>query len=264
MNIIIKIFIFFIVLLLYLHINDFLNVNNSLIINELYYVNKLNYEKICKLKNPLLIYDLHLDVSNILNHIKDKNIYLEIDGKDTLNYNEFIELLDTDNCGNLMSINNNINDDTVLLDYFKNSDFNIRPVNNLFNNYDIIIGNDKSSSFYEYNLHYRNILSIVSGSIDLILIPPKYLDNFNFSLDVNNFKYKTLIFLDELKIKKIPYKRVTLKKGDMIYIPYKWLYNIIFKEKTHIFNYSYVNSINFACNMHYYLLKNIKNRLLMK
>ena len=85
--------------------------------------------------------------------IKDKNIYLTIDKNDTLNYNEFIELLNNDNCGNLMSINNNINNDIELLDYFKNSDFSIRPVYNLFNNYDIIIGNEKSSSFYEYNLH---------------------------------------------------------------------------------------------------------------
>lgn len=265
MKIIINILIFLIVLIIYLHITNFLQISQDLSINEMYFTNKLNFNEICKLKNPIIIYDLSINSIDILNYLEKNNYMLHIDNYKTnkINYNQFNSLLNEDISSSYLSFNN-INKIDKVYRLFENNDFNIKPLSNAFSNYNLIISNKNSIINYHYNIYDRNILQIEKGSIELTLISPKFLSNFDFKVNIKTMTYHTKINEKELNKKNIPYKKIKLIAGNIINIPYKWIYKIEFLENSLLLNYSYVSSINLLCNCHNFLFQKIFKEIILK
>lgn len=261
MNYIIKIFIFLIILLLYLHINNFLTYNNSLIVNELYYKTKIEYNKICDINLPLIIYNIpekkKFDIE--LNELLDNKINFKIYNNNTyINYINLLEKMKNDNSCNYISLfnYNNLKDNSNIYNLFYNNDFYLSPDNYLIAKYNIIIGNINSDKYFIKNIYYRNIFYISEGCINIKLIMPKDSKNIKFNKDISN---ENLICIDSYsnEFHNINYKIITLNKGDTLVVPYSWVYLIEFNKYSKIINLNYINFINLICNSDIFLLNKL-------
>lgn len=249
MQIVINIIIFLLTLFIYIHINFHLKTNNDLEILEVDEVNKEKLEEICNLKKPLLfkyyVDNLHnnLDLETITSNYGNFDINIrkteDYEKEDTtllpVKYNECSELFRKDISNNYISeYNQDFLEETTLIKYITTNDLFLRPYLCSECSHDIIFGSENSYTPLKYELNYRNYLYVIEGEIDLMLTIPnneKYLDIikdyeiFEFRSGVNPFKDE-----NNSKLEKIKFLNITLKKGDIIFIPFKWLYTYKFKE----------------------------------
>ena len=107
---------------------------------------------------------------------------------------------------------------------------------NIFKIYDFLTGSIKSKTPLRYNLNYRNYFYVTSGKVQIKLIPPhssRYLygvkdyDNFEFRSPVNVWNVQDDYEQDFDKLKVLD---ITLKEGEILYIPAYWWYSIHFEK----------------------------------
>lgn len=249
MQILISFIIFLITLFIYIHINFHLTTNNDLEIFEIDELNKEKLEEICDLKQPLLfkyyveeLYD-KLNIENISNYktfdinIRNRVDYIENESNILpLTLKEANILFDNDSSGNYISeYNYDFLEETTLIKHIKTNDLFLRPNLCTECNYDIMFGSIDSYSPLRYELNYRNYIYVINGEIDIMLTMPnnaKYLDiisdydKFEFRSKFNPFNND-----DSEKLDKVKFLNVNLKQGDIIFIPFKWLYTIQIKTK---------------------------------
>lgn len=252
MQIIINIIIFFITLFIYIHVNFQLATNNDLEILESDEINKEKLEEICNLKKPLLfkysIDEIHnnLTIDNMIYNYSNFDVNIrktdEYNSDDTtmlpLKIKDCIELFKKDNSNNYISeYNQDFLEETTIVKNINSNDLFLRPYLCSECKHDIIFGSENSYSTLRYELNCRNYLYIIDGEIELMLTVPnseKYLDIikdyelFEFRTSVNPFKNE-----NDPKLEKVKFLNLKLKKGDIIFIPLKWLYTFrIIKSNT--------------------------------
>ena len=118
---------------------------------------------------------------------------------------------------------------------FKSNDLFLRPYLCSECSYDILLGSKNSYTPLRYELNYRNFIYVINGCIDIMLTIPnniKYLDVIN---DYEKFEFRSKLNpyndLDKDKLEKVKFLNITLKPGEIIYIPFKWFYTIKFNMK---------------------------------
>lgn len=263
MQILISFIIFFITLFIYIHINFHLTTNNDLEIFEIDEIHKDKLEEICNLKQPLLfkynVDELYSNLNNTnINNYKtfDINIRNRIDYIENesnilpLTLKEANLLFSKDSSSNYISeYNYDFLEETTLIKHIQKNDLFLRP--NLCSecNYDIIFGSTNSYTPLRYELNYRNYIYVINGEIDIMLTIPnneKYLDiisdydKFEFRSKFNPFNTD-----DTENLNKVKFLNLNLKQGDIIFIPFKWLYTIQIKTKDTI-----------VCNLKYKVIMN--------
>ena len=92
-----------------------------------------------------------------------------------------------------------------------------------------------------YELNYRSYLYVIDGEIDVMLTVPsneKYLDIIK-DYDLFEFRSGLSPFQENNdKLDKVKFLSITLKKGDMLYIPFKWFYTYKIKMSNSIVCFS--------------------------
>jgi hypothetical protein len=133
----------------------------------------------------------------------------------------------------------------------------------------------RAKSPLKYELNYRNFYLVTQGSVRLKLIPPKsskYLytisdyDNFEFLSPVNPWNVQSQFKQDFDKLKTL---EVSLKVGQIIYIPAYWWYSFEFSQNTSIcvFKYrTYMNNIAISNHLLVNILQtqNVKREIVKK
>ena len=263
MQILISFIIFFITLFIYIHINFHLTTNNDLEIFEIDEIHKDKLEEICNLKQPLLFkYNVDELYSNLNNtninsyktfdiNIRNRIDYIENESNILpLTLKEANLLFSKDSSSNYISeYNYDFLEETTLIKHIQKNDLFLRP--NLCSecNYDIIFGSTNSYTPLRYELNYRNYIYVINGEIDIMLTIPnneKYLDiisdydKFEFRSKFNPFNTD-----DTENLNKVKFLNLNLKQGDIIFIPFKWLYTIQIKTKDTI-----------VCNLKYKVIMN--------
>ena len=163
---------------------------------------------------------------------------------------EGIELFNNDLSNNYISEYNLdfINETTIKKTFISNDAF-LRPYLCSNCSYDILIGSKERYTPLKYELNYRNYFFIADGEIDIMLTIPinsKYLDIIS---DYDNYefrsKYNPYNTNDKKHLEKIKFLSLNLKKNDIIYIPFKWLYTIKIKHpNTVICSFKYMVYMN--------------------
>ena len=130
--------------------------------------------------------------------------------------------------------------------------------------YDYIFGSNNTQTPLRYSLNYRNYYLVTNGNITIKLFNPKstkYLypkkdyTNFEFISPVNTWNVQDTYKSDFDKIKPL---EVSLKEGDIIYIPAFWWYSIQFNDVSSIvmFKYrTYMNTIAISPHILMYFLQ---------
>ena len=279
MKILINLLILTIILFFYIHIYNQYKTSNYLEIYEIENVTKDKFEELCDLKQPLLINNINLldinmkIISNNYNTFEikiinkdNKNLYLP------LKLSAALELFEKDISGNYISEKNKeFIDETTLFKQFSTNDYFLRPLGTVNIEYDLIFGSINSYTPLRYNLNSRNFYSVVSGSIEVTLCPPKdykYLyitkdyENFNFSSNVNILNPQ-----DEYKneFEKVKFLRIILEPNKLLQIPAYWFYSIkILKNNTLITNYKYSTYINMISMFPELFVKLLQNNNIKK
>ena len=285
-----SILIFCIVLFIYIHVNFHLKVSDDLEVYEIDQPSKDKLEEICDLRQPV-IFDYNVDglinecnLDNISKNygafdIKVRNVKEYDDVSELylpLTLNTAMDIFRKDKEERFISENNGefLEETSIVKNYRYNDNF-LRPysVSNCY--YDLIFSSKRAKSPLKYELNYRNFYLVTQGGVKLKLIPPKsskYLytisdyDNFEFLSPVNPWNVQSQFKPDFDKLKTL---EVSLKVGQIIYIPAYWWYSFEFSQNTSIcvFKYrTYMNNIAISNHLLVNLLQtqNVKREIVKK
>ena len=283
--------IFCIVLFLYIHVFFHLKTSNDLEIYDIELPNKEKFEEICNLKQPTRFKFNNKEINNtcnlnnlINNHsmfdVNVRNVNYDSDNKNNeslyLSYplKKALDILEKDKGVNyLIESNDDFITETGLKKVFKNNDLILKPPLNFYNMYDINIGNKGLITPLKYDLYNRNFFYMVKGTIKIKLMPPKYSKNLHEIKDYENYEYLSAINPWNLQEKykndfeKIKNLEITLKEGDMLYIPSYWWYSFNFIENSVLTRFKYTTYMSSLSTLpqnilHYLQLQNIKYRVI--
>uniref|UniRef100_A0A6C0LNP1 JmjC domain-containing protein n=1 Tax=viral metagenome TaxID=1070528 RepID=A0A6C0LNP1_9ZZZZ len=269
MKIIIRVFIFCLVLFIYLHIQFHLKTSNDLEIFELDDPTKDKLEQVCDLRQPVVfnyVNDHFLNASSfkqIVNNyyafdIKIRSVKRPADDNGELflplSLNGAVKLFNEDNQSSYYSENNkDFLQETGVIKSFSYNDSFFRPYMVSNCNYDILLGSVNSTTPFRYNHNYRNFFMVTQGSIQIKLAPPQSIKYLSPEYDYENFEFRSLIdvWAPESKFKvdydKVQFIDFTLQPGKAFFIPAYWWYSIKILEKNtlvSIFNYrTYMNNL---------------------
>lgn len=224
-----KLFIFLVVVLVYLHIQYHQKTSNKLEVNFLENPTKDELNEICDLRQPVIFNNyLYIDIDkyNTLNILdSSKNIYVMTKCDDISNNEDISNTY-------LSKYNDHININ------IRNNDNMLEPYMCLKQNTDYIMGSSGYISKVEYNINYKNYYYVYDGEIELTLIPPKYKKYFNINENIEQLEYSSNhnVWDNMEKFDKI---LVKVNKGEIIYIPAYWMYSIKFKNESKICKLTY-------------------------
>jgi hypothetical protein len=267
-----------------------LKVSDDLEVYEIDQPSKDKLEEICDLRQPV-IFDYNVD--GLINECNLENVSknfgaFDIKVRNVKEYDDVSELYlpltlntamdifrkDTDE--RFISENNGeFLEETSIMKNLRYNDNFLRPysVSNCY--YDFMFSSKMAKSPLKYELNYRNFYLVTQGSVRLKLIPPKsskYLytisdyDNFEFLSPVNPWNVQSQFKPDFDKLKTL---EVSLKVGQIIYIPAYWWYSFEFSQNTSIcvFKYrTYMNNIAISNHLLVNLLQtqNVKREIVRK
>ena len=207
MKIIIKFFIFCLILFLYLHIQFHLKTSEDLEIYEIDQPSKQKLEEICDLRQPTIFhfyneniasqtnlsaimekyYAFDMKIRNIQDiHKKDEEIFMP------LPLHSLVKLLNDDQSASYFSEDNNdFLNETGLIKTFKYNDAFYRPhmVSNC--KYDILTGSQGCYTPFRYEVNYRNYFMPTDGTITVKLAPPKSTRYLYPNYDYENFEFSS-------------------------------------------------------------------------
>jgi hypothetical protein len=266
MNIIYIILIFCIVLFLYIHVFFHLKTSDDLEIYEIDYPSKDKLEEICDLRQPILFDYMNERILESCNRqeildnygafdIKIRNLKAnnEIDNEIyvPLAFSNALNLMKEDtSCKYLVENNSDFLEETNMIKIFKYNDAFLRPymVSNCM--YDYMSANKGVQTPFRYELNYRNYLLVSEGSVKIKLAAPKsskYLyeqkdyENFEFISKINPWDVKSQYKADFDKIKCLD---ITIKKGQILFLPAYWWYSIEFGDESSICSFKYRTYMN--------------------
>ncbi len=251
-----------IVLLVYLHIFYHLKVSNDLEVYEHDITNKNNLEEILNLRQPVVMnynrqnldtiftidniyknyknYDINVRKNDMNNDIVDKNIVVTID--------LLKNLFENDN--KYYSENNNkFIEKTNLIEELYSNDVILKPPMTSETKYDMLLGGSNTSTKFKYDLSFRHFIYVSDGDLNITLSPPVNTKNMELYKDYYNFEYISPInpYLkeDDIKMKSISKVSITLKKGQLLFVPAYWWYSIQFNNSVAlVFKYkTYMNQL---------------------
>jgi hypothetical protein len=256
MKIILKIFIFCIILFIYLHIQFHLKTSNELEILEIEQPSKEKFEEICDIRQPTIFYFNSQNLVNETNiafildkyyafdmkirnindiHKKEDEIFMP------LPLHSLHKLLSDDNSASYFSENNSdFLKETGIIKSFKYNDTFFRPhmVSNCY--YDIIRGSQNSYTPFRFEINYRNFIMPTDGNIRIKLAPPKskkYLftdynyETFEFSSPINPWDVQPQYAAEFDKVRCLEFE---LNVGSTLFIPPYWWYSIKFSNKASV------------------------------
>ena len=259
MEILINLLILTITLFLYIHIYNQIKTSNYLEVYEIENISKDKFEELCDLKQPLLINNITLldfDIPYIQENYGSFDI--KIGNKDTndmflpMKFLTAIQLFDKDSSANYISENNKeFLEETSLIKEFSVKDLFLRPVATSSIEYDLILGSINSYTPLGYNLNCRNYYSVLTGSIEITLCPPKDYKYLYVNKDYENLKFSSAVDIlypqDEYKneFEKVKFLRVILEPNRLLQIPAYWFFSIkILESNTLIRNFKYTTYMN--------------------
>lgn len=288
-QIIIMTFVFFVVLFVYIHVYHQYSTSNDFEVYEFDTITKDRLEEICRLKQPF-VFSLSPTESGIYNTnthgIASQYAQFELnirtstmgntdhpDESVPLSLDKAIELFNRDDAEKKYYSDDNAEflAESGLVKHLHASDHLFRPPMVCSRMYDVITGSSSGYTPLRYEINDRNYFAVVSGVVDVVLIPPKYTKylrshsnydafEFNSSIDVWNVQEK---YAQEYKKSKS--LQVSLNSGKVLYVPPYWWYSIRFGPNTSVTSLKYRTYMNtlaifpYTC-MHYLQMLNVKGK----
>ena len=288
MNLLYHILIFCLVLFIYLHVYFQLKTSNDLEIYEIEQPSKEKLEEICDLKQPVVFdfynerlidscrqetilatygaFDVKIrNIGPLMENSKDDGVVLYV----PIAFSNAVRVIGEDTDAKyLVERNGDFLEETGLEKTYKHNDLFLRPPLVAACQYDFIMGSKDIKTPLRYEVNYRTYFLITEGDgMRVKLFPPKSakylyphkdyeLMEFRSPVDPWNIQesYKT----DFDKIKGL---ELTVKKGQVIFVPAYWWYSFTFNDpKTSICVFKYRTYMNIVAILPHYGLKFLQNQ----
>ena len=281
MDFIITLFIFFTILLLYVHMNEQLQINDVTEIYEMDFVDNRQLQTICDLKQPFLFQCDFLDLLNV--KIKDKlticeeNIFIknicELETNDpiVISGKNACSLIQNDCSGQYLVDNNedflksmDVYDEICGLDIY------LKPYFTIYSEYDFLIGSQNVCTKLQFHKDYRQFFYVTQGTMNVKITSWKNEKNID--------DFENLFFYSNTNLWSSPEGRpqsppeytpidITIHKGNILYIPpYCW-YSFKIHPDTEIIKIRYKTCMNVIANIdsyakHYIHLDRLQTKML--
>ena len=265
-----SLFLFIVVLLCYIHIQEQYKSSCELEVYEYDYTSREDLYNVCKWKQPV-IFPLSLEncIENIMYlKIKDKIDYLEKDSIDldfsSLEFDSGRYLIETDTNSKFYSDNNTsyIQDNNDLLKWFTNLDEQLEPTMNIKTERDIIYGSRKSNTISKYHTETSQFLYVPEqcDSINVKMCSWKY--KHIMRPDLNKADWEKYSAYDLFKNKdNLEILEFSINPGYLLYIPSYWFYSIQFQGKMDkVYSVTYTNLANYIANIKTNVIKIIQTQ----
>ena len=257
---ILAVFIFSVILFLYLHINYHLKCSNDLEVYTIEAPSKETLEEICNIRQPV-VFDFFNE--NLMNECNIENLETEYGAfdvnlrdnnnhdKNTEQYLPFLlkEALTIFRDGESKKYFSEKNQDflieTGLIKKMQYNDGFLRPPMVSKCDYDLLCGEVGVKTPLRYHLNYRNYYYVTSGEINIKLVPPNKTKYLYENKDYDNYEFSSPLDLWEIQdqyknnFDKIKVLDLTLKPGQIVYIPAYWWYTIKFTTFSSVCKFSY-------------------------
>ena len=238
--------IFLFVAFVYIHVLFHLKVNNSMSIRTIQITGKEDFEEQCDIRLPFTTFYHNAklnDTFSIANLTKNYNSF-RING---VSIGKFSTLFETDS---FLSTNNEdflIESDTI--NTISAEDNFLRPSFTCCKKYDVCMGK-RSTTHFKSVLYFRTYVYVADGSIDVYLCPPKSTRFLNYSYNNETFSNESDMDPFDENIQqgesfdKIKPLRVTLRKGELLFIPSAWYYSYKMDDPVIIVSLQYRSLMN--------------------
>lgn len=260
-----SILIFCIVLLFYLHVHYHLKTANDREIYQVGNISKDRLEEICNIRQPTVFNYINQNVlaksrkiftdlsdqnkSRILNIYKTNHV--DVNTYTPINFDNTKKLFRDDTSSGYYTRNNK---DFLLKcglnDVFENTNDFLKPSLCSREFHDMYLGSELSNSVLQYNISYRNYLSIVAGSATIKVASPNksvYLDeirDYHQFMFYSNKNIWNINMIDKQNIEKVQVMDIKLTAGQTLFIPPYWWYTIQFHKDTIITSHRYNTFMN--------------------
>jgi len=260
--------IFCIVLFIYVHVYHHLRTSDDLEIYEIDSCSKEQLEDLCDLRQPVLFKFFDEDLYRNFTRrkliedygafdVKIRDVTIKPSGETELfmpiSLNGLMDSLSNkDERKYLTECNEEFIEETGLIKVLKSSDMFLRPGNLARGVYDLCIGGDEVTTPLRYDINYRNYILVTEGEIKLMLSPPKSGKYLFKDLDYENLEFRSPInpWMVQEHYKhdfdKVKCLELTVKKGDIIYIPAYWWYSIKYLDNSTCIKFKYTTYMNFV------------------
>lgn len=240
MNSLIFFIVFSIIIFIYIHVIGHLKISNDLEIYEINNnINKETINSIIELKQPV-IFSNSENIKNIIFEINEEieqkkyeelelNVYNKALNKNTeLMFNIAVKLFEKDDQSKYYSCDNQtICNDTSISYIIKNYETDIKPIGTTNYTYDLILGSINTTTLLKYYIDNRIFIIPITEQIEVILIPPKYIENVNIIKEYENLKfYSNEDVFNAPETVKYKMLKLILNVGDILYIPPYWMYSL--------------------------------------
>jgi len=256
-----SIIIFSVVLLIYLHVIYHLKKNNT---NEVYYLENISKEKVeelCDLRQPAVFnYENQAIRDTILVSMREKkhdnasvNIRNSITMENSvpLSLEKTRDLFEKDDKSTYYSENNaDLISSGGINHIIDSNDYYLKPCMVISKTYDIMFGSNNAYSPMRYDINYRNFYYCLKGSVKIKLSPPKSSEYLSETKNYNTFEFSSPInpwnVQDEymFDMKNVDTLDITLREGQVLYIPAFWWYSIEFQNEAVISTLKYRTYMN--------------------
>lgn len=298
MDFFVSVLIFFVILIMYIHIMAQYKRSEEMEIYEMDFVKNSHLQEVCDIKQPFLfkynsvnpeffeklndetIYDL---VASQDVRVKEVGDYWNTHTKEVdsviVPLSSFQMLISTDAKSRYFTENNYelIEDDTKLDRLFRKNDEYLKPMLTMKTKYDIRMGSKGVVTPMRYHTNYRQYICVNSGKITVKMTPfksNKYLhpiknyETQEFRSPVNIWNPQEMYMNDVEKMRVV---EVNVLAGNILYVPPYWWYSIkIENTDTLISEFTYISVMNSVTNsldwMRYFIQnsnieKNISNSI---
>ena len=286
MKSILGLLIFLIVLFLYLHIHYHLKVSNDLeVYDMLDEPCKEKLEEMCEYRQPVRMNMRNDELMNILEMNNLTNTYSAFDVnirnvKRTVNDDEQLHvpvrlehalrvIRNDKDAKYILECNSDFLSETGIQKTYRNTDALLRPYMLAGCKYDYLVGSQGAQTPFRYDIHFRNYIYVVSGTVRIKLSSPKNSKYLELNKDYEHFEFRTPINpwnvqdIYKRNFDKVKCLEVELTKGQLLFIPAYWWNSLEFGENTVISTFKYDSYMSYVATCHNYLinflqLQNIK------
>lgn len=236
---------FFIILLIYVHIQNHYKTNDTMEIFEYEYVSNIQLQDICDLKQPILfnfynnVPELFQDVStsffsNFSNtdiFVKDIDDYWKKPSPTSvdsipLSFKSFINLTHKDEKKQYFTENNHSFIEQH--PHIQSIHTHLQPYFTYYPTYDFISGSYNSITPLRFHKDYRFFFIVLSGSMKIKMLPHKYINELNCIMDYENMEYWSPVNSFDTSNNNIQFLEFEIFAGYTLYIPPYWFYSIKF------------------------------------
>ena len=274
-----SIFIFCIVLFLYIHIHFHLKTSDDLEVYEIDSPSKPSLEDICDIRQPVTFSFQNEQLLNVCNrqHILDKYGTFEINMRNVsrpldknhctslhmpIQLHNGLRIVEKDDNSTYISENNQeFLKETGLSKILRVNDLFLRPYMVCSTIYDILFGSKQSFTPLKYSINYRNFFYVIDGEVKIKLIPPRSSKYLSIEKDYFNFEFRSSInpwnVQEEYKndYSKAQTLEVTIRKGEMIFVPAYWWYSIQFvTSSSSVISMQYRTYMNVIATLPYFAM----------